>query len=442
LKLTAPGLAEALRLDEASAGWDLTSSESGWNVNRLTLESSLVQIEGAGALRDPSGASQLDLKGTLNLDWDALTSILAKRVEPDARIAGRPLPWRVSASIAKRDLAAALDTMSGELGVQVDELDVFGMRLGRTALVARVENGKFRLDPIDSTLNQGKLHVEPELARDENGVRCLRLGKSSRLEGAVINDEVSHRILAYAAPVLDGATRVQGRVSTRLSEAIFPITAKSEEGVRVEGELIFDNVRFMPGELADQLLAVFDNKEHPLATLRDSVSFRIENRKVHQKGLLISVADLASIELDGSVDFDKNLDLTASLGMSRRAPIAGALPPLLQDARFDLPIRGTMQKPVFDTSDFKERLAKLGKTIVNDSVEAGLNGLDRVLRGKALKGLGDFFLPRLREMSRPPGADNDAPNSDGAKQTPGAPKERRSGQGEDAKKDDTDGGNP
>jgi hypothetical protein len=380
----------------------------------LTLP--FLHIEGSGSVRELGGAAQLDLKGNLNPDWDALTALLSDRVEPKARIFGQPRPWRISASFPNRRLEGALETLSGDLSIQIDELDVFGMRLGHAALLARAANGQFRLEPIDATLNEGQLHLEPEVERDAEGHRWLRLGKSSHLEGAVINDEVSHRVVSYAAPVLDRATRVKGRISATLSEAVFPLSAPSGARARVAGNLILDNVRFVPGGLAERLLLVFDAADHPLVIVRDSVAIRIEDRKVHQKGMNISVADLASIALDGSVDFDKNLDLVAGLTMGRSAPSAGALTPVLQNTRIDIPIKGTMQNPQIDTHGFKDRLAEMGKKFVGNSLEAGLDGLKRVLGGKSLKPLGDFFLPRLRRMSPAP-EDKDAdPESKGLKE--------------------------
>jgi hypothetical protein len=403
----------------------------------LTLP--LFHVDGAGSIRDLGRAAQLDLKGTLNPDWDALTARLADRVEPNARISGQPRPWRVSASFPSRRLADALETVSGDLGIQIDELDVFGMRLGHAALVARAENGDIRLDPIDATLNQGALHLEPDVERDKEGHRWLRLGESSHLDGAVINDEVSHRVLSYGAPILDGATRVKGRISATLTEAVFPIIAPSSAQARVAANLRLDNVRFVPGRLAEKLLLLFDADDHPLLVLRDSVAIRIEDRKVHQKGMIITVADLASIALDGSVDFDKNLDLVAGLTMNRSAPIAGVLPPALQNARVDIPIRGTMQNPQIDTHGFKDRLAEMGKNFVGNSLEAGLDGLQRVLRGKPLKDLGGFFLPRSRRMSPPSGDEDAGPKSNGLRQRQSPPPEPEPGPGRNGKKEDTDG---
>ncbi len=252
------------------------------------------------------------------------------------------------------------------------------------------------------------------MVNDQDGHTWLRLGESSALEGAVINDEVSHRVLSFAAPILDGATRVKGRISARLKEAVFPIIAPSDAQARVSGEVTFDDVRFLPGRLADKLLVVFDKLDQPLLVLHDSISIEIKDRKVHQKGLVIPVANLASIALDGSVDFDRNLDLVAGVSMNRSAPGAGVLPPLIQDARFEIPIRGTMQNPRIDPEGLKGRLAGMGSGLVGNTVEAGLDGLQRLLRGKPVKGLVDRLLPRERPRSpaASPTPENDDPESE------------------------------
>jgi hypothetical protein len=443
VELSAPEIAETVRVEAVSAGWNVKATESGWHVDQLDLESSLgslrargsdydphrdcldlgdlafeipyVHVEATGAIRNLTGKPELDLKGTLSPDWGALTNLLAAEIEPDARIAGRPRSWRVSGSIGSLRFDDVLETLAGDLGIEIDELDVFGMRLGHTALVVRAENGKIRLDPIDAALNQGVLHLEPELVRDQNGARWLRLGNSSSLAGAVINDEVTHRVLAYAAPILDGATRVEGRISAKIRDAVFPIAAPARAQARIAADVTFDDVRFMPGLLADRLLGVFDRQDQPLLVLRDSISIEIEDRKVHQKGLVIPVANLASIMLDGSVDFDKNLDLVAGLAMNREARVAGVLPPLLQNARIDIPIRGTLQNPRIDAGRFTDRLGNMGVSFIENAVGSGLNGLQRVLRGKAVKGLGDYLLPRAWPMNpaRPSQPEDAAPGSKG-----------------------------
>ena len=60
---------------------------------------------------------------------------------------------------------------------------------------------------------------------------------------------------------------------------------------------------------------MFQRDRRPLAVFRDPVAVRIASRKVYQDGLAVPVANLASIGLNGSVDFDQNLDLVARFAL-------------------------------------------------------------------------------------------------------------------------------
>ena len=124
--------------------------------------------------------------------------------------------------------------------------------------------------------------------------------------------------------------------------------------MRIDGDVLFDDVRFMPGPLADQLLSVFQRERRPLAVLRDPINVRIADRKVYQQGLAIPVAKIASIGLDGSVDFDQNLDLVARFSLQPPRSGVPILTPIMENARFDLPIRGTLKNPKIDGEALKE----------------------------------------------------------------------------------------
>jgi len=362
-------------------------------LTEMGLRAPYLRAQGAGVVRDLTTRADVDLKGSLNPDWEAIRTVLAQKVEPNARIAGRPRAWRIAGPISSLPAIDQLGSLEGELGVQIDALDVFGMRLSELPVVARATAGRLRIDPIEGTLNGGALHVEPELVRDKNGSIWLRLGPSSKLDGAIVNDEVSHRVLSFAAPVLDGATRVQGRVSVELAEAVFPILAAPEAQALIKGDVLFDDVRFMPGPLADQLLSVFQKERKPLVVLRDPISVRITGRKVYQEGLVIPVANLASIGLDGSVDFDQNLDLVARLSLSRPRADVPILTPILETARFEIPIRGTLKNPKIDGEAMKERWKAIGTDLLQGSMEAGLSGLQRLLQGLPAQPFGGLFPP-------------------------------------------------
>ncbi len=260
----------------------------------------------------------------------------------------------------------------------------------------------------------------PHLVRIKDGSTWLRLGRDSRLDGAIVNDEVSHRVLSFAAPVLDGATRVEGRVSLSLTDASFPISAPPEAEARIEGNMLFDDVRFMPGPLADELLSVFQRERRPLAVLRDPIAVRIAGRKVYQEGMVIPVGNIASIGVNGSVDFEQNLDLVARFALSpsgRRVPF---LSPLMRMVKFDLPIRGTLKNPKIDGEALKERWKSFGANFLDDSLQAGASSLEQLLEGLPVPG---------QRGLRPP-ARRVAP--------PAPPRRDESGRGEPQGNDDPD----
>ena len=107
-------------------------------------------------------------------------------------------------SLLLDDLAVdRLGTLRGDIGIEIDSLDIFGMRLSQTPLVLVLADGRLTIDPIDARLNGGVLHADPQIVARKDNSTWLVLSSETRLEGAMINDEVSHRVLSYVRPVLD-----------------------------------------------------------------------------------------------------------------------------------------------------------------------------------------------------------------------------------------------
>ncbi|MDR3621055.1 MAG: hypothetical protein P4L85_17015 [Paludisphaera borealis] len=350
----------------------------------LAIVTPYVRADGEGTIRDLGDTPDVDLKGNLSPDWEGLTKLLASKVEPNASISGQAFPWRL---VGKLPLSEATDgnlpeTLDGEVGVHVEQADVFGMRLQQTRVVVRVKEGQVLIDPIDSTLNAGRLHLDPELVVDKKGVRWLHLGRSSSLIDAEINDEVSHRVLTYAAPVLDQATRVQGRISLDLVFANVPLGGEREGAqTRVEGDVQFDNVEFMPGPLVDELIGVFRLERRPLLVLRDPMSVRILGRKIYQEGLILPVGNVAVIGVDGWVDFDKNLDLLASFAVVPPKQNIPVLSQILESTQLQVPISGTLDKPKLNGDAIKDRFKNLGDALLETTLGIGGGGLGRIFQG-------------------------------------------------------------
>ncbi len=190
----------------------------------------------------------------------------------------------------------------------------------------------------------------------------------------------------------------------RRLDAEFPLADAPAAAARVEGDVLFDDVRFLPGPLADAIIELLpgprdaEAADRPMLVLRDPISFRIADRKVYQHGLVVPIGQLGSIGMEGSVDFEKHLDLVARFLVNPPRADRPVLAALLNNARFELPIRGTLDDPRIDKEALKERLKNLGSDMVGNSIAAGAEGLMKLLDG----------LPRRRVARKPPA---DAPEA-------------------------------
>jgi translocation and assembly module TamB len=375
----------------------LTPGGRRLDVLELSFTSRYATLDASGRLDDLTSRPRADLSGTFAPNWDAINAWLAANVEPGAVVTGRPRRLRLQMGVGD-DWRR---TLSGEFGVALDGADVYGMKLGPTALVVRAREGKLNVDPIETTINEGRLHLEPELRTgDEHRAASIRLGPGSTLTDAQVNDEVSRRVLSFIAPVLNNATRVRGRVSATIREAVFPIGHDGGNGPAVDGSVEFQDVAFYPGTMLEDIFSLMRREDRPLMRLDEPIAMTIADRRVYQRGLALPIGNLSRIEFDGWVDFDRKVNLIASIPV---LPTMLADRPLLHDiagdARIRVPIRGTLSQPKVDKEAFNLAMKDLGRSLLERGVVRGASGLiQRMIEGRPLIGRpdGPLRMPRRR----------------------------------------------
>ena len=342
----------------------------------LVLASRYGTLEASGSLSDLRGDQMADLRGTLTPDWNAINARLADRVEPGARVTGKPRGVTLRGSLGRVAREGALKAIDAEIGIELTGADLYGMKLGPTPIVLRARDGALTLDPIETTLNAGTIHLGPVLALDDKDGPALKLGPESSIADAEVNDTVSHRVLSFVAPVLDNATRARGRVSVALKDAVFPLGNDSKRKLMVDGSVVFNDVEFLPGPLAHDRLALIGRDDQPGLKLDEPISLTIADRRVTQHGLALPLGKLTRIELDGWVDFERNLNLTARLPVTSKMVLnRPVLSGIVEGTKFEVPIRGTLQKPEIDKDAMNLALKGFGKALLERSLTQGIPGL-------------------------------------------------------------------
>jgi len=339
------------------------------DLHEFTVLTAFGTLDASGKVEDPGRARRVDLRGTVAPDFAAITALLARRVEPGARVEGAPRKFRASGTIGEG--RNGLDGLDAEVGFDLALADVYGMRFGPSAIILRADRGRLRFEPISTTLNEGHVRLEPEIDLEDPAGPTLRLAKNSTIRDARINDEVSRRVLAYVAPILDRATRASGRVSVDLDHAEFPIGPGRGRQARVEGAVVFEDVQFAPGPLANDLLGAIGRRDASIKLDRP-VTLTVADGRINQRGLAIPIGDLTRIELAGWVDFDRNLSLTATL------PVTPAmlgnnefLADIAAGTQVRVPITGTLDRPNIDRDALAANLGELGKSLLTRGATRG-----------------------------------------------------------------------
>ena len=362
--------------DPVSMSAEVARAGDSLTVKAMSAHIPFLSASGSGRVDDLNSLRRFDFQGEIKPDFEAINTWLVRQVEPGAKLAGQPRPFRVGGVLSGSD---PIGSVEGEVGFDLASVDLYGIKLGPAPIVVRARGGQILVDPISTTLNEGQIRLEPEIVlQDTKGEPTLRLGKNSTIRDANINDDVSRRVLSFVAPVLEGATRVSGRLSVDLDHAEFSLKSGRSRSAVVEGLVVFNDVAFAPGPLANDLLGAIGRRDASVKLDRP-VTLTIADGRVNQSGLAIPVGDLTRIELAGWVDFDRNLALTATL------PVTAAMlgnNPLLSDiaagTQVRLPIGGTLSKPKIDREAFTASLKDLGKSLLTRGATRG--ALELLLR--------------------------------------------------------------
>jgi translocation and assembly module TamB len=381
-------------------------------IDALALVTRYARLDANGRVDEPAGRRLADLQGTLAPTWETVSALVAEMSEPKARLAGGPRPFRVKGPLSGGTLAAMLKGLDAEVGVELSSLDAFGLALGPAPLVVRCKAGALSIDPIETTLNSGRVVLKPGLTVDDAQGIALLLAKGSAIDGAEINDEVSKRVLTYVAPVLDEATHVNGKFSVTIDQGEFPITGPPTHRVKMTGQVVFQDVMFAPGPFAGQLLSLVGQPGAPGLRLQQPVQLAVANGRVMQKGLSIPLRGTSAISLEGSVGFDQTLDLRATVPITKGMLGArSGLDELVGENRVTVPIDGTVSKPRVNKQALQVAVRELSKNVFKrDLSKEAAALLDKLgppsTPGggvpKDAKGLEDELIRRLLPKRRPP----------------------------------------
>jgi|GEM_PF-5619748 len=360
----------------------------------LGLPGMVVGLRGSATdLTGPQPAA--DLSGELAVDPARIGEILAKSDMGKVRFAMTPLKFQASGPVDRKDLSR----IQASMATRISNIDVEGIQVGDIVLDMKWNEGKVLIAPVDTTVNDGRLYVEPVVEMTDDAMPArVRLGPNTSLTRLSLSPLISEKVMVYPAPALASATRVDGFISARITDGVIPVMDRETE-LSLKGDMAFEDVRFGPGPWLLNLTQSVGLPPPPTFSLDRPIDFEIVKDRVIQHGLSIPIGQLTRLDFSGAVTFDQKLDLLVEVPVT---------PTLLQNVAlfrsflgtevFRIPIRGTIARPEVDQSTFDANMKQLGENLKNRAVDTSLDMLfNGILGGRVPR-----FIPGPGREAQPP----------------------------------------
>ena len=135
-------------------------------LDQVKIESSLVNGDARGQIARLSSTQQMSLEGKLQYDLARLEPYLRSHLGKDFRIVGKDQrPFRLAGALAldPGSKASVMSQFQGQAGLSWSQLQAVGCKVGPAELRGDLKGGWLRVRPIASSINEGKLLIEPSL---------------------------------------------------------------------------------------------------------------------------------------------------------------------------------------------------------------------------------------------------------------------------------------
>ncbi len=136
-----------------TARGDYTNASGVLQLDQCELTSDVVAASAKGRIAPVSGQNNADISGNLGYDFERLCGLLQPWIGANVHVAGR------GTSQAWFRGPFDLRTGSAAASVRWDWANLYGLRLGAGELKATMADGIAKIEPLDLTVSQGRMHL-------------------------------------------------------------------------------------------------------------------------------------------------------------------------------------------------------------------------------------------------------------------------------------------
>jgi translocation and assembly module TamB len=363
-------------------------------LDKVQIASTALRCDASGSVPLSSQGGDVDLKGTIQYDWQQLAPLWRPYLGDGVQIAGRQartfaMRGRLTGSPTASD---SWRQVAGDAAVGWTGMSLYGFQVGQGETAARLANGQLRTQPIDVQASDGRFTFSPVVQLVPAPVE-LFIPRGPMLTNIHLTPEMCKRGLKFVAPIVAETTVAEGRFSVTMDGGRIPLG--DPQSGDLSGHMAI-KAQVKPGPVANEFMVLvnelltvvrrgnfqpLNEQTGSLLSIDTSdVEFRMIDRRVYHRNLKFVVGTLP-ITTHGSVGLDESLSMVAEVPI--RANLLGRDLSVgtLEGQSLQIPIGGTLSKPKLDQGVLRQLTAQLLQNVTRGAL------LDEV--GKQL----DRFLP-------------------------------------------------
>jgi hypothetical protein len=404
----------------------------------LKLDSTSISAEGLsltakGSMGKLTTAQKVDVTGELGYDWEVLVqrfgAALGKQIQltgkgqrafslkgslahmtagtgspTSKQVPARPVslpndPGIEAIASPPGSTVAGLLDLSGHAGFGWQSAIIYGLTAGPGDVSARLDKGICQFAPLDTSINEGRLHFTPQVRLDQSPALIV-LPREKVIDQVRLSPELCSSWLKFVMPLLADAAEVEGKFSLDVTAGTLPVMAPTSG--EMSGAVGIHQAQVRPGPFTLQIVGLIDQirsvirqraagdpqRERVWMEMPEqSVDFKLTQGRMHHRSLTIQIKDV-TLRTSGSVGVDESLSLVAEFGIpdewiGKTKLLAG-----LKGKSIRIPIGGTLSRPQPDARVLGEITKQLGGSALEGLFE---KQIDNKLDGLFKKNLNKFL---------------------------------------------------
>lgn len=326
-------------------------------IEELAVHSKFLQLAAVGELQAGDTDPSVDVKGKLGLDLEAAETYVRNLAGLDIVLRGKgnePFAFQSTWSPVNGD--NILTRANLQAAFRADRIQAFGFDLQSIRLPVSIASGLFQGE-LRADVNQGSIEVLPELDFSQESRTLVLRNPTNLISNVELTKEIADGLLGRIHPLFKGASVIGGRFDMGMDNFSWPLEAERRNEAEFQGVMEFHDLRLGASGLSEKIMTAMKVKEQSVEVGARQIEFQCENGKISTSPTSFKVEG-NEVTLSGTIGLDGSLDYVATVPVTDQL-VSSNLLKYLEGTTINVPIRGTVSKPILNASVLTEAAADL-----------------------------------------------------------------------------------